>query len=561
MKAEQKIVVNCGASHVSISTFSVGEDRLVLDKTFSESLSYEHSDDYQWLDSVIESLESLTKNNKISGKTHFILPGFLLLTKTIRVPRVEEHKQQQIIEFEAQQNIPYPLTDVVWDSHIVSEDDIDNEALLIAIKKDIAKDFCSRVNTLGLFPVSMGASSILDVNAFHFSGYETADTENLIINIGSRSTNLLFINPSGFLVRTINVGGNTLTQNISDNLGMSFENADDLKIQYFSGELEVDDSDPAVHVMQQASETFFKRLNQEVTRSIVTYKRQKKGKSPTHIFLTGKGSLVGGLSEFIGEKQRVEIDYFQTLTSLTLGSGIDEESMSIDQFNLNEVVGSVARDYVESPVGVNLLPNEFQATQEFNKKKPILIVSALLLAILPFGSYFLKNQEISQKRKFTRMIKNEIPPLEDSRNKIENNITIAEKYKDAINEIGSIVDSKYNWILFLSNIQEILFDIKDVWLDDMKVNRSQGNSRNPAVSYLDLKGRLLVRSEKNEDGVIQAVDQKILGDRIIEFKNGLIASDFIVKEKSSKIGFENLNKGLKVLPFEITFEVNQDKPL
>jgi len=57
------------------------------------------------------------------------------------------------------------------------------------------------------------------------------------------------------------------------------------------------------------------------------------------------------------------------------------------------------------------------------------------------------------------------------------------------------------------------------------------------------------------------VDQKILGDRIIEFKNGLIASDFIVKEKSSKIGFENLNKGLKVLPFEITFEVNQDKPL
>jgi hypothetical protein len=159
------------------------------------------------------------------------------------------------------------------------------------------------------------------------------------------------------------------------------------------------------------------------------------------------------------------------------------------------------------------------------------------------------------------MIKNEIPPLEDSRNKIENNITIAEKYKDAINEIGSIVDSKYNWILFLSNIQEILFDIKDVWLDDMKVNRSQGNSRNPAVSYLDLKGRLLVRSEKNEDGVIQAVDQKILGDRIIEFKNGLIASDFIVKEKSSKIGFENLNKGLKVLPFEITFEVNQDKPL
>lgn len=556
MKAEQKIVVNCGASHVSITEFSVGEEELVLERSYSQSFRYELTDDYQWLESCMAALKDLAKANKITGKAHFILPGFLLLTKTIRVPRVEEQKQYQIIEFEAQQNIPYPLSDVVWDSHIVSEDDVDNEALLIAIKKDIAKDFCSRVNSMGLFPISMGASSILDVNAFHLSGYDAEDSENLLINIGSRSTNLLFINPSGFLVRTINIGGNTLTQNISDNLGLPYDQADDLKVQFFSGELEADENDPAVHVMQQAADIFFKRLNQEITRSIVTYKRQKKGKAPTHLYLSGKGSLLGGLSEFISDKQRVSVDYFQPLTAVSLGKNADEAKIANEQFNLSEVIGVVGKYYVENDVGVNLLPAEFQATQEFKKKKPILVISALILALLPYGSYYLKSQEIEKKSAYLRTVRNEIPPLEDSQNLIQVNHEIAKKYKEAIEEISQIVDSKYNWSTFLASIQEILFEIKDVWLDDLEILRQVDSSKVTEPSFMKLKGRLLVRSQNGSQ-----VDKNILAERIAVLRKGLEASEFIAKEKSYKIDFQELDKGVKVLPFEITLEINQEKPL
>lgn len=561
MKAEQKVIVNCGASHVSLTIFTVGEEELVLENSYSESLHYDFSDDFQWLESVMEALSNITKKHKISGKTHFILPGFLLLTKTIRVPRVEEHKQQQIIEFEAQQNIPYPLSDVVWDSHIVSEDDIDNEALLIAIKKDIAKNFCSRVNEMGLFPVSMGASSILDVNALHLAGYDTQDSENLIINIGSRSTNLLFINPTGFLIRTINVGGNTLTQNISDNLGLAFEQAEELKVQYFSGELEADENEPAVHVLQQAADVFFKRLNQEITRSIVTYKRQKKGKSPTHIYLTGKASLLSGLSDFIAEKQRVTVEYFQCLSPITMGKKVDSDEMAMRQLNLTEVVGAVARDYVEHPVGVNLLPGEFLATQDFKKRKPVLVIAAILLSLIPFGPYYFKTQEIAKKTQFKQLLLSEIPPLRDYRDAIEENKMIAETYSEAVNKISRVVENRYNWNQLFTNFQSILLEIKDVWLDDLDITRSNISGKDP-VSYLNIKGRLLVRKEKDPvTGEFKPIDQNILAERIGLLKSVLVASDFINKEKVSKIDFQALKAGLNLLPFEITLEINPEKPL
>ena len=58
-----------------------------------------------------------------------------------------------------------------------------------------------------------------------------------LVNIGARSTNLLFKNPDGFFVRNIQLGGTTLTQNIADSIGKPFAKADELKHKFFSGDL------------------------------------------------------------------------------------------------------------------------------------------------------------------------------------------------------------------------------------------------------------------------------------------------------------------------------------
>ncbi len=582
-----KLIINCGVSHVSVSEVTTtNDDELILDRCFVQPLDYDFSDESEWLAATTTGVNSIISQNKISGKAHFILPGFLLLTKIIKVPHVETDKQQQIIAFEAQQNIPYPLAEVVWGSHIVFEDDVENEVLLLAVKKDIADGFARGMAAIGLEPVSMGASSILDYNSMRHSMTDLEDEESLIINVGARSSNLLFVNPEGFLIRTINLGGNSLTQNIADSLGREFDQSEELKTSFFSGEVEYPEHDPAVQTMWRTAEAFMKRLSQETTRSIVTYKRQKKGDAPTRIFLTGKASLLPGLAEYLSEKQRVSVDYFDPLKNITLGPNIDAEAVQIDQFNLSEVIGEACRGVGENSVGINLLPEEFKKSQAFAKKKLSLAIAAILMACIPLPGYLLSLMEISSKKDTLTQLKTQIAPLNHNLSKIKKTQEISARYMAAIDKIDGLVTSKYNWIIFLEDIQEKLFDIKDVWLDDIHVNIEELVGEK--IYELEIKGRLLVRSnqekpkktvepateegeeiknEKDEEIVVPIeadkaeVDRLVLTERINQLRDGLKASEFIQKEKSYEIDWSTLDAGLKVLPFKLNFLVNPNKPL
>ena len=86
------------------------------------------------------------------------------------------------------------------------------------------KSCFDRINSHQITP-----APVLDYNALISSETGIEEQETLVVNIGAKSTNLLFINPTGFLTRSIAVGGNTLTQNISDNLGTLFERAEEVK--------------------------------------------------------------------------------------------------------------------------------------------------------------------------------------------------------------------------------------------------------------------------------------------------------------------------------------------
>ena len=191
---------------------------LQIEKLVSEDLQYDFSNEEAILPSVGDALKVLAAKHKLSGKATLIIPGNQVLTKTIRIPHIEEAKRAQIIAFEAQQNIPYPLHEVVWDSQVVGDDGVETEVLFIAAKSNVVDEFCGYVSAAGFIPESIGAATVLDYNSLQHA-YPDSDEDVLLINIGARSTNLLFRNLDGFFVRNIQLGGNSLTQNIADSLG------------------------------------------------------------------------------------------------------------------------------------------------------------------------------------------------------------------------------------------------------------------------------------------------------------------------------------------------------
>ena len=227
------------------------------------------------LDAVSDGIREIVREGKLSGNANFIIPGSQVLAKTIRVPSVDKAKRAQVLAFEAQQNLPYDLDEVVWDSQILSDDGIETEVLLGACKQEMINDFCEVIQRSGLIVDSINSSSVLSYSVLEYTEPNLED-DVLLINLGARSSTLLFKNDEGFFFRTINIGGNMLTQFISDTLGKDFAEADDIKHRFFAEEDALDEESSAVRLMQTSVSNFTRRFAQEVNRSIVMYRRQKR---------------------------------------------------------------------------------------------------------------------------------------------------------------------------------------------------------------------------------------------------------------------------------------------
>jgi type IV pilus assembly protein PilM len=395
MSNKREVIINCGISHVSASIFQYNGETLTLKQVALQTLEYDFSNDKLWLDALIVGLEKLCKKEKVKGNARFIFPGSLLLNKTLRVPHVDEEKQKKIVAFELSQKMPFPLAELIWDYQVIDDDGVEQEILAFAVKPEVAETFCEKVIEIGLTPVQITPAPVLDYNALMSSGIGLEQQETLVVNIGAKSTNLLFINPTGFLIRSIAIGGNTLTQNISDNLGILFEKAEEIKKSYFSGEIAFSPEDPSVKVLENCSQQFLMRASQEITRSIVTYKRLKKGKSPTRMFLSGRGTLLNNLPDYLSQSQSLNIDYFDPLKCISIAEDIDQGMLGLLPFMIGEPIGLASAIFQNQNNQVfkrplNLLPANKLSNIALKKKMPVLILCAVFFSLIPLPGNFEK---------------------------------------------------------------------------------------------------------------------------------------------------------------------------
>ena len=586
----KSLVINCGASHVAAAVFTSANGKLTLEEMDSRDLRYDVAKEDAWLPALAEGLRDLSRSSpRFRGKATFILPGYQLLIKPIKVPHVEASKQSQIIAFEAQNNIPFPLAEAVWGSQVISDDGIETEVLLAAQKAEAANRFCGLMSTIGFEPVSLQPSSLLDYNAYKLvHGADLDDT--LIVNVGARSTNLTFISPAGLFIRNINLGGNTFTQMVADGSGKSFSAAEDLKVSFYSGATTFEADDPLVGPLQARALDFMKKLSQNLTQSIIGYRRATNRAAPARILLTGRGSLLSGLPEFLSDSQKVSVDYFNPTTALASGARVDKGMLDSMYYQISEVVGDATRLVKPDAMGVNLLPPVIRARQTFQRQKPFLIVAGVCLALAPLPMLYRYYTEVAIRQneaKDWNQRESELKSLSNARGQFAKQ---ADDTSRQIAQYQSLYDSRFNWIIFFSQLQTALVDTKDAWLDSLEVQReivkaptpsdTTGNSTTgksakagkpdasapvadaaPTTVYkLHVKGSMLLRVDDpsiNASGVIQQKAVERIKKLMADFNN---IKPFVknVDETSFKPDFRT---DLPIFGFEFTVVINPETPL
>ena len=157
-------------------------------------------------------------------------PGFQGFSKFIKLPPVDASKATQIIQYEAQQNVPFPLEEVVWDYQILGNlPSGELEVLLVAIKTTLVEGMFKAAEGQGLRLDLVDVAPAALANAFRYN-YGDQEGCSMLLDIGAKTSNVLFFEKNKIYARTINIGANSITQEFAAEAKLPFAEAEKLKI-------------------------------------------------------------------------------------------------------------------------------------------------------------------------------------------------------------------------------------------------------------------------------------------------------------------------------------------
>jgi len=221
-----------GAGTLKIAEFEPSEaGSLRLKQYVVRSLGLEGAQDASRSEALLKGIqEALGSRSFGSRNINICTAGFNVFSKFVKLPPVDTAKVTQIIQYEAQQNVPFPLEEVVWDYQILgAAPGGELEVLLVAIKSDIVEGLFRTAETSGLRLQLVDVSPAALCNAFRFN-YGDEEGCTMLLDIGAKTSNLLFFEKGKVFSRSINIGANSITQDFANEARLSFPEAEQIKI-------------------------------------------------------------------------------------------------------------------------------------------------------------------------------------------------------------------------------------------------------------------------------------------------------------------------------------------
>lgn len=387
-------VLNLGSQRVSGAIFSKGRNGELVLKAFDfAEMHGDPSAEATRLPQLHVALLELADKLKLKGKSAWVaIAGHVVFTRFVKLPPFDAEKADQIVEFEARQNVPFPINEVIWDYEFIGEaNGMEREVALVAIKADALNDINDQVESVGVQTQGVDLSPLAVFNAFRYS-YPDIEEASLIIDLGAKSTNLIFVDGSKVFARNILVGGSVLTGVLAKELGMSFGEAESMKRSrgYVApGGVYEAHEDETIDAMSKIMRNSMTRLHGEVVRTINYYRSQQGGSPPRRFFLCGGGAQTELMADFFVEKFNLPVEVLNPLRGVQLDPRVDGVDASANAASMAELVGLALRHMGSCPVEVELVPDSVAAQRDSAKRAPYLVFAMLcLFAALAAGILF-----------------------------------------------------------------------------------------------------------------------------------------------------------------------------
>ena len=469
--ASRIIALNLGSQSIGLAEFQaqphgglvLRQHRLreILTDAAAESMRYG-----QIADALREMLAELQIK---SGNVNYAVPAQSVFARFVKLPAVEEEKIERIIAFEAQQNVPFPIDEVVWDYQLVAAGtDEQIQVVLVAIKSDLLDEMNSAVEATGLRTTVVDVATMSLYNAFRYS-YSDLNGCSLLVDIGARTTNLLFIEPAKIFSRSVPIGGSSITSALAREFDEPFSAAEFRKKRdgFVSlGGAYAEPSDPDQARVSKIIRSTMTRLHAELMRSISHYRSQQQGSAPERVFLCGGSASTPYMREFFQEKLQLPIEFFNPLRNVAVAETSAVTEVARSAHLLGELVGLALRTTTACPMELNLRPATVVRRQELEKRRPFFVVAAacFLLALAGFGFYYLRVAQVTQRA--TQRLQDKIDTMHGAEGQLDQLRKQAVSIDSFASPLVQTINDRSFWIEVIEDLNQRL-PKEDIWITEL----------------------------------------------------------------------------------------------
>jgi type IV pilus assembly protein PilM len=460
------LTVDFGAGSLKLAEFEINESGgLRLDNFVIKPLGLEGAQEATREKLILSTLQAAITEKGFKAKSvNVCAPGFHVFSKFVKLPPVDAGKVDQIIQYEAQQNVPFPLAEVVWDYQILgSAASGELEVLLVAIKSDIVEGLFRVASEAKLNLQLCDASPAALCNAFRYNYGELEDC-TMLLDIGAKTSNLLFFEKGKVFSRSINLGANAITQDFANESKLKFEDAEKIKIAEgfvsLGGAYEEPDN-PYQAAISKIARQFMTKLHIQVNQTLQFYRGQQGGAAPQRLFLSGGASIMPYTAQFFAEKLNVPVEYFNPFRNVQISPSVNLEELSRVAHALGEVVGLGLRNLATCPVEMNLMPDSTLRWQSFNQKKPYLIATVVSMVLVTFAVGLLFDKLADNKKAQIDLLSPQLDTLSGKMDRFKQTYAKMLAAKQSADEVAAWMQDRYYTGDFLANLRMALMRSED----------------------------------------------------------------------------------------------------
>lgn len=347
---------------------------------------------------ISDAMKTFLSRNDLQGEqVAMSVPGQTSLTRFIALPPVEAKKVHQIVQYEARQQIPFALEDVVWDYQRLGSGIeeggflLDAEVGLFAMKRDALSQAMRPYvqHKVELELVQIAPLALYNVLCYDELGQRpgSSDAESdfvIVLDMGCDNTTLMVSNGKKIWVRNVPIGGNHFTRALTKDMKLSFAKAELLKCNATKSE------DP--RAVFQALRPVFNDFVSEIQRSIGFFSSVNRQAKIAKVVGLGNGFKLAGLQKFLQQNLQYDVERPDVYKALAGDAVVNSPMFAENVLSFAVPYGLALQLVGQTFIKTSLLPPEITRERVIRRKKPWAVATAATLlmgtALATLGNAF-----------------------------------------------------------------------------------------------------------------------------------------------------------------------------